>query len=557
MDKQKKQTILIVDDDPSNLLLLQNMLEHFEIDIITASCGKEAVDKIQYYDFSLILLDIVMPELDGFDTARALKKAEKNQHIPIIFITAIPETQQDIEKGYNAGGIDFLFKPVKKTILEAKVKFFLELADRQNQLAHATATIQEQNLMLEQKAIRDGLTGLFNHNFILEQLAKEISLARRFDSHLSLLLMDLDFFKDTNDTCGHSFGDYVLSEFSRRISNLTDDNGILGRYGGEEFIVILPEHDADSAFLLAETMRKAIANEPFDNGHYSRYITVSTGVYSDSAKNVANSGTIIDFADHALYQAKAEGRNKVLNFIPPQNNLLELDTHLRDIIGTTQQNQLTATVEKARAITLASFEAMVHSQSREYKVLLRRNKTSIKVLNTLGQKLNLPDRLLCSFRRASKLHDLFRCYIRDSTWETTGPLNSDQKEMLFEQPLMLHELTSLFDFFADERTILSSHHEHFDGNGYPDGLKDNEIPIAARIFSLVDAFVAMVSPVSSKNSLTKDEVLEELKNGSAKQFDPFLVTMFIELIDELNIFNEEGVVTHNVDSRHQKPVKKK
>ncbi|HIP39481.1 MAG TPA: hypothetical protein EYG88_08900, partial [Desulfocapsa sulfexigens] len=252
-----------------------------------------------------------------------------------------------------------------------------------------------------------------------------------------------------------------------------------------------------------------------------------------------SSGDVVDYVDNALYQAKAEGRNKVCHYKTPKSNLSGPEGHFQELIGFSQQNQLNATIEKARAMTLASFEAMVHSQTREYDLLAERNQFFITVLDQLAQKLNLPDQLIHSFRRAIKLHDLFRCYIHDSSLETEGPLNAKQEEMLFDQPLMLRELTTMFDFFASERVILYAHHEYYDGTGYPDGLKGNEIPMAARIFTLVDSFVAMVAPVSrNKKRMDQKEAQEELKRFSGRQFDPFLVDMLIQTINGIDFFSK-------------------
>jgi HD-GYP domain-containing protein (c-di-GMP phosphodiesterase class II) len=211
------------------------------------------------------------------------------------------------------------------------------------------------------------------------------------------------------------------------------------------------------------------------------------------------------------------------------------------MIGMTRQSQLNATIEKSRAMTLASFEAMIHAQTREYDMLADRNLLFTGVLDSLAKQLNLPDQLIHSFRRAIKLHDLFRCYIHDSSLETDGPLNKEQEEMLFDQPLMLRELTTMFDFFASERVILYGHHEHFDGTGYPDGLKGNEIPMASRIFTLVDSFVAMISPVSEKHGKNCEEAKAEIKKHSGQQFDPFLVDMLMQIIDQEDFFKNTGL----------------
>jgi diguanylate cyclase (GGDEF)-like protein len=540
MNDNQQQSILLVDDDSVNQESVKAILKDLDLKVIIAESTQEVPDLVLQYDFALILFGVAPLNVEPFNTAIALDNNEKTWYVPIIFQAKSEDIGDLFEQGYAAGGVDFLHKPVVPAVLRAKVKVFLELDTRQRQLAFATATIQRQNLKLEERAVRDSLTGLYNHNYLQEQLGREVSFARRYNNPLSVFMLDLDFFKDVNDSCGHPFGDFVLKEFSRRVAGSLRESDIFGRYGGEEFLVILPNIDRKQAEVVAEKIRKKIATTVFSNSRYERYVTVSIGAYSGFGEETDSSGVIIDYVDNALYQAKAEGRNRVCHYRTPRGNASGSEDHISDVIGSTQQNHLNATIEKARAMTLASFEAMVHAQTREYDILAERNTFFIKVLDELAKKLNLPDQLIHSFRRAIKLHDLFRCYIHDSSLKTPGPLNEEQEEMLFDQPLMLRELTTMFDFFASERIILYSHHEHYDGTGYPDGLKGSEIPMAARIFTLVDSFVAMVAPASEKDGMTRDEAEKELQKYSGSQFDPFLVDMLMKILDADGFFSKRG-----------------
>jgi len=367
-----------------------------------------------------------------------------------------------------------------------------------------------------------------------------VSLARRYGTPLSVFMLDLDFFKEVNDSCGHPFGDYVLKEFAERVQKDLRGSDIFGRYGGEEFLIILPSIDKKQAGIVAEKIRKKIASSVFANSRHSRYVTVSIGVYSGFGSETESAGVVIDCVDNALYRAKAEGRNRVCHFKPSGGHHGGVVDHISDMIGMAQKSQLAATIEKSRAMTLASFEAMVHAQTREYEMLADRNLLFTKVLDRLAEQLNLPDQLIHSFRRAIKLHDLFRCYIYDSSLGIDGPLSDLQEEVVLDQPLMLRELTTMFDLFASERVILYAHHELFDGSGYPDGLKGNEIPMAARIFTLVDSFVAMVAPVTGKVGKNREEAEEELRKFSGIQFDPFLVDMLMKVIDTEEFYNACG-----------------
>lgn len=320
----KKLSVLIVDDNPDNLLLLESMLEAFDVNIVSALGGKEALKCAQQWEFALIILDVMMPEMDGYETANALKQSEKTKRIPIIFLTALAQSKRELKKGYEVGAVDFLLKPVEPIVLESKVKVFLELARRQDELTETTQLIQKQNIKLEQKAIRDSLTGLFNHEYLKEQLADEALRASRYYSHLSFLLMDLDYFKSVNDTCGHPFGDYVLHEFARRVTDMTRHSDVLARYGGEEFGLIMPHTDGQAAVLVAEKIRKEIRSIEFSSGGHYRYISVSIGICSFFGDQMVSPGEFIEFADKALYQAKGEGRDRVVLYDPvkktPENS---------------------------------------------------------------------------------------------------------------------------------------------------------------------------------------------------------------------------------------------
>lgn len=533
MADNSKQSILLVDSDSVNQESIKQALRDLDVEVVVASSTGDVTELTLAYDFALILLAVGPNNASPFELAVELDNSEKTWYVPIIFQAKESDKNELQEQAYAAGGVDFVYKPLQPAVFLAKVKVFLELDSRQRQLVFATAKIQEQNLKLEERAIRDSLTNIYNHNFLLEQLSREVSMAKRYNTSLAVFLLDLDFFKDVNDSCGHPFGDFVLQEFSARVTGRLRDSDIFGRYGGEEFMIILPNTDGDRAGIVAEEIREVIASTPFDNDRYRRYVTVSIGVYSGFGGKIAGSRVAVDCVDNALYQAKAEGRNRVAHYRPPSGGGLEGSGEpLSDMIDLSQQSRLNATIEKARAMTLASFEAMVHSQTREYDLLADRNALFSKVLDRLGKKLNLPDQLIRSFRRAIKLHDLFRCYIHDSSLDTEGPLNDEQEEMLFDQPLMLRELTTMFDFFASERIILYSHHEHYDGSGYPDGLKGHEIPMAARIFALVDAFVAMIAPVTERNKKNMDAAKKEIREFAGSQFDPFLVEILMKTLEE-------------------------
>jgi len=257
---------------------------------------------------------------------------------------------------------------------------------------------------------------------------------------------------------------------------------------------------------------------------------VGLSVFDSRMKHPAE---LIEQADHALYQAKSQGRNRVNCYEPGLRGAYQAlsaaagSSDLRNI-----RERLRNTLDKTRASALASFEAMVHSQTKNHISMRRRNKLAVRLIDAMGDRLNLPNNVIQSFHHSFKLHDLLRLFIGDTTLEKDGDLEQAELQAIRDQPLMLKELTDLFDFFADERKILRFHHEYYDGTGYPEGLDGYEIPMGARLFALVDAFVAMNNPNYARTPMSHEEITQEIERQSGRQFDPFLVNIMLEVIRE-------------------------
>jgi two-component system cell cycle response regulator len=534
MRESEKLKILLVDDRPANLLALAGQLAGPDVDIATAKGGEEALGLMLEHEFALVLLDVQMPGMDGFETAQLMKKAERTKHIPIIFVTAISKEQKHLFKGYEAGAVDYLFKPLDPEILKSKVNVFLDLHRQKHalklanqkileqqksvveeerlkvllQMAGATSYELNQPLMallgrieilrldkaipepfsrhidkidaagrriadivkkmivirqfdtkhylggesiidfdhpprilyvedsdadyalfeahlaglghtelarahsmaqaisileketfdlifvdyllpggsgldflhwigketldtpvisvtghgneviatnmikagaydylpkaaidqdtlsrcifkalekyklkkevnqtstkMVQMATCDPLTGLYNRRTMNDLLEKEFNRARRYGTDLACLLMDLDFFKKVNDTYGHHFGDHVLQQFGQKLMNNLRDTDSCFRYGGEEFLVLLPNAHVNEARQAAEKIRSACESEIYDDGDHSATVTVSIGVATVSGGNPATARDLLALADKTLYRAKAEGRNRVV-----------------------------------------------------------------------------------------------------------------------------------------------------------------------------------------------------------------------------------------------------
>lgn len=322
----RKTPILIVDDRKENLLTLESLLDSPDLQLVRAESGNEALAKILDYEFALILMDVRMPGMDGYETAELMRGSARSRSIPIIFVTAARMDREHMFKGYDSGAVDYLFKPLEPQILKRKVGIFLELHLQRQQLEENTRELdakilelevlhkelEEKNAKLELLSSLDGLTGLFNRRYFDDNLLKEWKQAIRDSTWLSLLIVDIDYFKNYNDYYGHLEGDDCLRKVAQSLYEaLLRPTDIIARYGGEEFTVILPNTGSEGAGEVAKRMMDAVARLDIvhKTSSVAETVTISIGVSSILPTRKSAVTSLLDRADKALYQAKAEGRN--------------------------------------------------------------------------------------------------------------------------------------------------------------------------------------------------------------------------------------------------------
>jgi two-component system, cell cycle response regulator len=299
--------ILVVDDNQDNIEIIATRLRFRGYEILEAGDGTQALALVREAAPDLILLDVMLPDIDGYEISRRIKGADDLPFIPIILVTARDSTQDKVA-GLDAGADDYLTKPINFPELEARVRSMLRIKRLQDEL-------EEKNRELERLSISDGLTGLFNHRHIHGLLAEEFERVARTQDCMSVAMFDLDRFKSVNDTYGHQAGDRVLVELADILRRTARDIDRLGRYGGEEFIALLPETCIDEAAVFVERVRTEVAATSFDIGRAEPLrMTLSAGVSSYPHELIQDVETLVRLADEALYAAKAGGRDRIVRF---------------------------------------------------------------------------------------------------------------------------------------------------------------------------------------------------------------------------------------------------
>jgi diguanylate cyclase (GGDEF)-like protein len=361
----------------------------------------------------------------------------------------------------------------------------------------------------EQRARVDELTGLFNRRHFDECLAREIDRHSRHSGMLSVVLLDLDLFKDYNDKEGHPAGDRILARVGGLIQKSVRTVDMAFRYGGDEFAVLLPQSDSSSAYVVTERVRTRLVR---DMEEELTGITASIGLACWPSDGVTPD-EIITAADRALYYAKRTGGNRtsVVSKMLPQSDEAALP-------GTKAEKEALSIIY-ALASTIEARDQYTYGHSRDVS----------KYAVALCEALSLPSEKVTVISTASLLHDIGKIGIPDEVLNKPGKLDAEEWELIRSHPRLSATIVGHVPSLTPCLTAILHHHERWDGFGYPSGLQGEAIPLEARILSIADAFEAMTSPRPYRGPMSTQEAVEELKRSAGKQFDPKVVEVFLPI----------------------------
>ena len=557
--------ILVVEDEKVSALVLRKTLQRMGHEVTVSENGASAWQLLLKEEFRLVISDWMMPEVDGLELCRRMRSNQNESYTYFILLTA-REAREDRLIGMAAGADDFLVKPMDEAELVARLTVAQRILGMQEELSartqelktaleemeNAHRLVRQVNQALESEhealthankrlkalASADSMTGLANHRTFQEQLRNEVARSVRHAAPLTVLMLDVDHFKKYNDSHGHPAGDEVLKGVARLLKETLRTEDFTARYGGEEFAAILPVTAIEAALGLAERFRSAVATYNFPN----QQVTVSIGL-AEYLTGEDTPESLVTKADHALYAAKHSGRNRVFlaNDLPLEPEVLpetplSLVTQAANLPGANSdagwKGNLEGLIQEPAEQILAGVlsilerrqaESVGHSQ-RVVQIALRLTKELAE-----QEEIEIDPGVLREVAMGSLLHDIGKTTIAPEILHKTAPLTDDERGQLRSYPMMGIELLANFPLLAPCLPIIRSQHERWDGVGYPDSLCGEQIPLAARIFSVANAFDTMCHDRPYRPAQSYEEAQNEIIQHSGSQFDPRIVRAFVAI----------------------------
>ena len=473
---------------------------------------------------------------DNIQNINQEKIEEFSKRFDVKAIIILPIIVQNQFNGFLS-----VFSP-RKELKEDELSF-LNLFTRQIELAITIANLFE---TVKKQAVTDHLTNLFNRRFFEDALHREATRSLRTKQPFCLIGLDLDHLKRINDTYGHSMGDKAISTIANVITKTSRSVDIPARYGGEEFFIILPGIDAKGGLIAAERLRATIEQSNVEG--LEEGITASLGVAS-FIEQTTNIDELFEMCDKAMYSSKQKGRNQVT--LSDVDNMtswqdVAIDAFV-DILTKHRipfnKNLATDLIEKLQikqqdssgASTQEMLFSIVDSISKSYFPLhsdgSTRNKVTLAVL--IAKRMNLSKSEVDKLKIAMLLYDIGNTMMPKDIMKKAAPLSSHEKEEIQKHPVVgAQEILKPINAVSSIIPIIEHHHENWDGSGYPNNKKGNEIPITSQIILIVDSYFAMISYRPYRKAYTIDEAIEEIKTNSNKKYSPDLVEAFIHAIDE-------------------------
>lgn len=498
--------VLMVEKDAGDSNVITRTLARGGYTCVVAPDARTGWELIVQHQPKVILSDWEPPGTDGLELCRRVRETPELMATYFVMVTGCRESVQR-EAALETGVDDYLLKPVDRSILMARVRLGIRMWDV--------------NERLRQAAITDGLTGLYNHDHLNTIIERELNRARRYGGCLGLIMLDLDHFKAVNDTYGHLTGNDTLVEVARILTETVRDVDTVGRFGGEEFAVVVPETSVVEAAAICERIRLGVANSLRVDALHAHVVSASLGIATADDPRVRSAADLIDLADRAMYAAKRRGRNCVVTAQEIAND---------DCATAIEHEEVECLRKRVAVLSVRAKEVYVQTISSLLQALEEKDPfTARHAVNVahycaeLARVTGVSESLAATIRNAGLLHDVGKVGVPDRILMKHGRLTGIERSVMQQVPAISVRIIDHLRILDSEMQIIRHQSECFDGSGHPDGLGRDQIPIGSRILLVANAFDAITTDRVYREGRSIDEAIQEINKLAGKQFDPAVV----------------------------------
>lgn len=513
--------ILIVDDNPQMVETLSDILTEEGYKVTTAESVTFAKKALKAKFYNIALVDLKLTDGTGLDLLEEIKRTSRDT--TVIIFTGFASLETAI-KAMDDGAFGYLQKPVNIEQLKLTLKKALKTQELSLENRRLVAKLRE-------KSLKDIQTGLYNYRYLMERLVAEFKRSKRYLIALSVIMLDIDYFKSVNEVYGHQYGNKILKEFSRYLKDYVRGTDIIARYGGEEFVILMTETDKSGAIGFGERFLETLREHVFDRKGKRIKLTASMGIANFPEDESDTHTSLLNAADKALGEAKEKGGNRLSAFHIVSRR------EMKGIIEAGGKENIKKLKEKIFKIEKRAIQVLLESiyafakavEAKDYYTG-KHSENMIWIATGIGKRLRLSPNEIEDIQHAAILHDLGKIGIPDKILHKRKGLDRREFEKIKRHPHIGAEIIRPVHFLKNVVPTILYHHERFDGKGYTSGLKGKQIPLGARVIAIADVYQALISKRPYRKAYSREAALKIIQEGSGTQFDPEIVNAFVQVV---------------------------